>query len=71
MTTVGFCEYCGGDGEIEFVDLFGKCEQWECVWCGALFDLNCVEDDDDTPLGDDGYPLDMDDETKAWLRTNR
>lgn len=24
----------------------------------------------DEPLGDDGYPLDMDDETKSWLRGN-
>jgi hypothetical protein len=30
-----------------------------------------VDDDDDEPIGDDGYPLDMDDETKAWLSTNR
>jgi hypothetical protein len=33
------------------------------------------DDDDenyyDEPYGHDGYPLDMDDETKAWLSTNR
>lgn len=64
------CNACS-QGELEFVDLSEgeRCEQWECVYCGALFDLNCTEDD--TVYGDDGYPLDMDEETKAWLRTNR
>lgn len=56
-----------------------------CPCCGSSLNCPCTGEerdscwqhyvDDDTtdiePVGDDGYPLDMDDETKAWLRTNR
>lgn len=36
---------------------------------GLIYDF--VMWDADEPVGDDGYPLDMDDETKAWLSANR
>lgn len=60
-------------------------ENMECPACGIRFKSiwysphcpNCGgwyeypdPDEDNEPVGDDGYPLDMDDETKAWLSTN-
>jgi hypothetical protein len=37
----------------------------------GVFDEGVFDEGDDTVYGDDGWPSDMDDETKAWLSTNR
>jgi hypothetical protein len=56
------CRHCGYDPDMRL----------EPFWSPEID--QAYEDaysDDAEPVGDDGYPLDMDDETKAWLSTNR
>lgn len=74
------CEYCGST-EVDYVGMddgggaYGTqvCDTYHCLNCDQYFEGGCIDEGDfeGEELGDDGYPLDMDDTTKAWLSTNR
>ena len=77
------CRYCGSKNT-EYLGVtdgggdYGTsiCDEWFCGDCDSHWEDGCEDYEDyapvdDKPVGDDGYPLDMDDETKAWLSTNR
>lgn len=55
------CRHCSYDPDMHL----------ESYWSPEIDQIYEDAYSDDEPVGDDGYPLDMDDETKAWLSTNR
>lgn len=74
------CQKCGADMKFKEQDYYGF-DLYICTGCDESMNVpNWVYDDmpdeddsyyDDIEYGDDGYPVDMDEETKAWLATNR